>query len=94
MMCGQNGNHFSEMEFLAGCNRFGLDNPTPIISARVAPYGNAENLEQLIYKLGQEHQGKFDSNMLVSQLPDKKSKVNCNEEVKAYSQHYQKWSKF
>ena len=79
MMCGQNGNQFSDIEFLAGCNRFGLDNPTPIISARVAPYGNAENLEQLITKLANEHSGKFEANKLVSQLPDKKSKINWEE---------------
>ena len=80
MMCGTNGKSFSEIEFLAGCNRFGLDNPTPIISARVAPYGNAENLESLILKLAQEQSLEhFDPKKLVSQLPDKNNKVNWEE---------------
>ena len=30
MMCGRNGYEVSEQEFLAGCNRFGIDNPLPI----------------------------------------------------------------
>ena len=51
LMCGKNGTELTDTEFLAGCNRFGLDNPTPIINARIAPYGNAENMEQLITRL-------------------------------------------
>ena len=31
MMCGKNNYELTTAEFLAGCNRFGLDNPTEII---------------------------------------------------------------
>ena len=30
--------------FLAGCNRFGIDNPCPIITKRLANYGNSEDI--------------------------------------------------
>ena len=32
--------NFSLAAFLAGCNRFGCDNPSPIITKRIASYGN------------------------------------------------------
>lgn len=39
-MCGTNAADVNEFEFLAGCNRFALDNPLPTITKRVAFYGN------------------------------------------------------
>ena len=33
----------TEEEFLAGCNRFAIDNPVPTITARLAWYGNEDN---------------------------------------------------
>jgi hypothetical protein len=36
------------MEFLAGCNRFALDNPTPTINVRLAFYGNEEKIEEIL----------------------------------------------
>jgi len=41
--CGANQNTVSEDEFLAGCNRFAIDNPVPTITARLAWYGNEDN---------------------------------------------------
>jgi hypothetical protein len=46
-MCGFNNNNVNEVEFAAGCNRFGLDNPTPIITKRLSMYGNTEDVENL-----------------------------------------------
>ena len=47
-MCGKNGFNCSEPEFIAGCNRYGLDNPTPIITRRLATYGNEETVDKII----------------------------------------------
>jgi hypothetical protein len=33
-------------EFLAGCNRYGIDNPCPIITKRLSHYGNDELIEK------------------------------------------------
>ncbi len=46
MMCGKNDFTCSEVAFVAGCNRFGLDNPTPISTRRLATFGNEENVEK------------------------------------------------
>ena len=32
--------------FLAGCNRYGLDNPVPTITKRLANYGNADDVDK------------------------------------------------
>jgi len=45
-MCGRNGKEMNEIEFMAGCNRFSLDNPTPTITTRVAYFGNDEGIEK------------------------------------------------
>ena len=54
-MCGSNENDVSEQEFLAACNRFGIDNPMPVITQRLHFYGNSQQttgdlLEQLYKK--------------------------------------------
>lgn len=51
LMCGSNKFECSEIEFLAGCNRFGLDNPVPTITRRLATYGNEEPVEKLLERL-------------------------------------------
>jgi hypothetical protein len=51
MMCGKNGFDCTDVEFIAGCNRFGLDNPVPIITRRMAHYGNEENVEKIVERL-------------------------------------------
>jgi hypothetical protein len=35
-------------EFLAGCNRYGLDNPCPFVTKRISLYGNDEDFEDLV----------------------------------------------
>jgi hypothetical protein len=42
-MCGENTQEVNSMEFAAGCNRYGIDNPLPIITRRLALYGNEAN---------------------------------------------------
>ena len=44
LTCDQNGQQISVEAFLAGLNRFGIDNPLPIITKRLAMYGNQEDL--------------------------------------------------
>ena len=44
LVCGTNSNEITKEQFLAGCNRFGIDNPCPIITKRLSNYGNAEEL--------------------------------------------------
>ena len=79
MMCGKNGNEITNSEFLAGCNRFGLDNPTPIINHRLAPYGNAENMEKILDKMARKYQGLIDADRFVGTNPDKNNKTNWDE---------------
>lgn len=38
---------------MAGCNRFGIDNPAPTITKRIALYGNAEDVEKMINAVAQ-----------------------------------------
>jgi hypothetical protein len=47
----ENTNSINLVEFLAGCNRFGLDNPAPTISKRIGLYGNEEDFEDMMKKL-------------------------------------------
>ena len=56
-MCGTNQADLNEFEFLAGCNRFALDNPCPTITKRMAFYGNnedvAKGLDGIVAKMGE-----------------------------------------
>ena len=72
-MCGKNGFACNELEFAAGCNRFGLDNPTPIITRRLAHYGNEENVEKLLERLYRNYNDPnfFDPEKFGSIYPDK-----------------------
>ena len=49
-------------EFLSGCNRFGIDNPCPILTKRLSTYGNDENVlkdwEQEVSKAAKDLQKK------------------------------------
>jgi len=46
LVCGENGPEVSQPQFLAACNRFGIDNPCPIITKRLSCYGNSEDVEK------------------------------------------------
>lgn len=73
MMCGKNDFNCTESEFVAGCARFGLDNPTPIITKRLATYGNEENIEKLVERLAKQYNDNnfLDPEKFGSILPDK-----------------------
>ena len=72
-MCGKNNFECAEMEFVAGCNRFGLDNPCPIITRRLATYGNEENVEKIVERLAKQYNDAaiVDADKFGSVLPDK-----------------------
>ena len=40
----KNTNVFSDDEFLAGCNRFSIENPVPSVVVRCALYGNTREI--------------------------------------------------
>jgi len=52
-MCGSNTSEVNEIEFLAGCNRFAIDNPMPTITKRIALYGVTEDIEKMLERLAQ-----------------------------------------
>lgn len=54
-MCGKNQFTCSTEEFLAGCNRFGLDNVCPIITRRLAHYGNEDSIEKMLEKSARQY---------------------------------------
>ena len=72
-MCGKNGFDITDNEFIAGCNRFGLDNPTPIITRRLATYGNEEAVEKLVERMARQYNDErfLDPERFGSTLPDK-----------------------
>ena len=39
LTCENNSNEITSIAFLAACNRFGIDNPCPIITKRIGLYG-------------------------------------------------------
>ena len=46
LMSGDNSFEVTEHALQSGCNRFGLDSPVPIITKRLALYGNEENIDK------------------------------------------------
>ena len=59
LVCENNCNTISAEAFLAGCNRYGIDNPCPIITKRIGLYGLSEDLEKdfkrLVERYRREH---------------------------------------
>lgn len=61
-----------EHEFIASFNRFGLDNPTPVITKRLSLYGNEEPLEKVIERLAKQYNDtKFLDSEKLGNLPEK-----------------------
>ena len=46
IVCKENNQMLPSDAFLAGCNRFGVDNPCPTVTKRLANYGNADELDK------------------------------------------------
>ena len=72
-MCGKNQYHVAIEEFLAGCNRFGLDNVCPIITRRLAHYGNEDTIEKMLEKCARQYNDTnfLDTEKFGSVYPDK-----------------------
>jgi hypothetical protein len=47
-MTGNNNFQINEVQFAAGCNRFGIENPIPTTKKRIALYGNTEDVSSLL----------------------------------------------
>ena len=50
LICKENNYFVNLVEFLCGCNRFGLDSPAPTINKKVGFYGNDEDFETILKK--------------------------------------------
>lgn len=46
LVCGQNNSDIQLEQFMAACNRFGVDSPIPVTTKRLALYGNPEDIEK------------------------------------------------
>ena len=51
LVCDSNSNHISVEALVAGSNRYGVDNPCPIINKRMSLYGITDDLEKDFKKL-------------------------------------------
>ena len=61
-ICGENNGTISCEKFLAGCRRFGLDSPCPIICKRLHCYGNTEEIEKDFKRVLKTYQMKYPTN--------------------------------
>lgn len=50
-MCGDNTSEINEMEMMAGCQRYGVDNPAPVVTKRLAYYGNDETALSILKEM-------------------------------------------
>lgn len=50
LTCKDNNSYINLIEFLSGCNRYGLDSPAPTIHKRINLYGNDEDFEENMKK--------------------------------------------
>jgi len=48
LMTGENSTKLNEVMFLAGCNRFGIDNPLPTVRKRLYLFGNTQDVENML----------------------------------------------
>ena len=55
LVCGDNGFEINTQEFIAGCNRFGIDNPSPIVTKRLSLYGNDEDIDEIMKREMTKH---------------------------------------
>jgi hypothetical protein len=55
LVCNSESNHVSVEAIIAGCNRYGIDNPCPIINKRMSLYGITSDLESDFIKLAEKY---------------------------------------
>ena len=46
-----NSELLTEPDFMFACSQFGLENPVPTVSKRLAWYGNTEDLEKMVERV-------------------------------------------
>lgn len=92
MMCGKNDFNVYDIEFVSGCNRFGLDNPVPIITKRLSTYGNEENIEKLVERLAKQYNDPnfLDAEKFTSVLPDKNAKTALDATISSPTSKFDK----
>ena len=77
MMCGKNGPEATDLEFIAGCNKFGIDNPMPVQTKRLQLYGNVEDMDKLVENLARKHNDpSFLNPDRFGHVPDRNAKGN------------------
>ena len=55
LVAGKNDNVITIDQFLAACNRYGIDNPCPIITKRLSFYGNHEEIDKEFKKVVEKY---------------------------------------
>jgi len=45
------GESLTESEFMYACSQFGLENPVPSVTKRLAWYGNTEEIEKMVERV-------------------------------------------
>ncbi len=55
LVCDAESNHISVEALIAGCNRYGVDNPCPIVNKRMSLYGITTDLENDFKKLAEKY---------------------------------------
>jgi hypothetical protein len=53
-MTGMNNHIVNELQFSAGCSRYGVENPHPTVRRRIALYGNTADVESLMKEVAQQ----------------------------------------
>lgn len=70
-MCGTNGYDVNEVELLAGCHRYGVESPVPIVSKRISLYGNEESVQFMVKRIAEEL-GEFDKELYGADKTEKR----------------------
>ena len=47
-MTGKNDERLNEQKFIAGMQRYGVDNPLPTVTKRLALYGNSTDVDKMV----------------------------------------------
>ena len=73
-LCGELQAEVNEQAFSAGVHRFGIDNPTPTITQRLATYGNTEDVDKTLQELSKKYNDlrMYDPGLFVKKFPDQK----------------------
>lgn len=51
IICGGNNEILTADQFVAGCNRFGIDSPCPTIIKKMSSFGNSEEMDDNFKRL-------------------------------------------